>query len=212
MQHVRQSSTRLPTPDEDSLAHCRKVCDAIRQAIDDADGSISFAEFMQLALYSPGLGYYAAGTTKFGAGGDFVTAPEVSPLFGRVVARQCWEALEQIDKGRILELGAGGGGLAVELLRKLSDLHSLPEQYLILEPSADLAQRQEQLIVEEIPEHRSRIQWLTGFPAKFSGVVIANEVADALPVERFECADDAVMQMCVTAGEAGFDWCKKPAP
>jgi len=204
--------SRLPRPDDDSLAHSKKVCESIRQAIDEAGGSISFAQFMHLALYSPGLGYYNIGTTKFGETGDFVTAPELSPLFGRVVARQCASVLKQLEKGKILELGAGSGRLAVEILRKLTDLESPPERYLILEISADLKARQEELISEELPDLLPRVEWLSKLPEKFAGVVIANEVADALPVERFERTDAAVLQMHVTANETGFDWSRKPAP
>jgi SAM-dependent MidA family methyltransferase len=204
--------SRLPRPDDDSLAHSKKVCESIRQAIDEAGGSISFAQFMHLALYSPGLGYYNVGTTKFGETGDFVTAPELSPLFGRVVARQCASVLKQLEKGKILELGAGSGRLAVEILRKLTDLESPPERYLILEISADLKARQEELISEELPDLLPRVEWLSKLPEKFAGVVIANEVADALPVERFERTDAAVLQMHVTANETGFGWSRKPAP
>jgi SAM-dependent MidA family methyltransferase len=204
--------SRLPRPDDDSLAHCKKVRELIRQSIDEAGGSISFAQFMHLALYAPGLGYYNVGTTKFGATGDFVTAPEISPLFGHVVARQCAAVLEQLENGKILELGAGSGRLAVEILRKLTDLKSLPERYLILEISADLKARQEELISEELPDLLPRVEWLSKLPEKFAGVVIANEVADALPVERFERTDAAVLQMHVTADETGFDWSRKPAP
>ncbi len=204
--------SRLPRPDDDSLAHCEKVCESISQAIDEAGGSISFAQFMHLALYSPGLGYYNVGTTKFGATGDFVTAPELSPLFGRVVARQCASVLKQLKRGKILELGAGSGRLAVEILRKLTELKSLPERYLILEISADLRARQEELISEKLPDLLPRVEWLSELPEKFAGVVIANEVADALPVERFERTDAAVIQMHVTANATGFDWSRKPAP
>ncbi len=212
MQRGRQIIGHLPRPDDDSLAHGKKVCESIRQAIDEAGGSISFAQFMQLALYSPGLGYYNVGTTKFGATGDFVTAPELSPLFGRVVARQCASVLKQLEKGKILELGAGSGRLAVEILRKLTEMKSPPERYLILEISADLKARQEELISEELPDLLQRVEWLSKLPEKFAGVVIANEVADALPVERFERTDAAVLQMHVTASETGFDWSRKPAP
>jgi SAM-dependent MidA family methyltransferase len=202
----------LPQPDDASLAHCRKVCESIKQAIDESDGSISFAEYMHRALYSPGLGYYNVGTAKFGAGGDFVTAPEISPLFGRVVAQQCAAVLGQTLHGQILELGAGSGRLAVEILRKLNDLRSLPQRYLIIETSAELVARQADLISEELPELYDRVEWLGDLPKGFAGVVIANEVADALPVERFERADDGVLQMHVTADDGGFDWVRKAAP
>jgi SAM-dependent MidA family methyltransferase len=167
---------------------------------------------MHLALYSPGLGYYDVGTAKFGAAGDFITAPEASPLFGRVIARQCKVLLGAIENDQILELGAGSGVLAVEILRTMSELKSLPERYLILEASSDLQARQEMLIREETPDLFDRVQWLSELPDEFSGMVIANEVADALPVERFERTDEAVLQMCVTADDAGFDWSRKPAP
>ena len=212
MQHARHSISGLPKPDDDSLAHCQKVGASIRQVIDESDGSISFAQFMHLALYAPGLGYYDVGTTKFGAAGDFITAPETSPLFGRIVARQCKAVLEQIDKGKILELGAGSGRLAVDIIRSLADLGLAPEQYLILETSADLKARQEVLIREELPGLHEIVEWLDQLPEHFAGVVIANEVADALPVERFECTDNAVLQMHVTADNTGFDWSRKPAP
>jgi len=212
MQHGRHTISGLPRPDEDSLAHCRKVCASIKKAIDDCNGSISFAQFMHLALYSPGLGYYEAGATKFGAAGDFVTAPEVSPLFGRVLARQCKVALNQVAGGKILELGAGSGKLAVDVLRSLDDLGSPPSQYLILETSADLKARQELLIRTELPELCKKVEWLNQLPENLAGIVIANEVADALPVERFERANDNIYQMHVTADESGFDWHKKPAP
>ncbi len=212
MQHGRHSISGLPRPDDDSLAHCQKVSASIKHAIDESDGSISFAQFMHLALYSPGLGYYNVGTTKFGAAGDFITAPEISPLFGRVVARQCKAVLEQTNKGQILELGAGSGKLAVDILQSLTDLKSLPDQYLILETSADLRSRQETLIREELPGLHKNVEWLSQLPESFAGVVIANEVADALPVERFERTDDAVLQMHVTADATGFDWSRKPAP
>jgi SAM-dependent MidA family methyltransferase len=212
MQHGRHTISGLPRPDDDSLAHCQKVCASIRQAIDESDGSISFAQFMHLALYAPGLGYYDVGTAKFGAAGDFVTAPEISPLFGRVLARQCKAVLDQLGGAKILELGAGSGKLAIDVLRSLDDMNSLPERYLILETSADLTARQEQLIREKLPDFYHKVDWLCQLPKKFIGIVIANEVVDALPVERFERTDDDVLQMHVTADESGFDWSKKPAP
>ena len=202
----------MPIPDDDSLAHCQKVSASIKEAIEESDGSISFAQFMHLALYSPGLGYYNVGTTKFGAAGDFITAPEVSPLFGRIVARQCKAVLQQTDNGQILELGAGSGKLAVDILRSLDDLKSLPERYLILETSADLQARQQELIRDELPGLYHRVEFLSELPTELTGVVIANEVADALPVERFERTHDAVIQMHVTADDAGFDWSRQPAP
>ena len=119
----------LPRPDAASVGHSERAAAHIRERIEEAGGSISFAEYMHHALYAPGLGYYTAGTTKFGEEGDFVTAPEVSSVFGRVMARQCAEVLEQVDGGAILEYGAGSGKLAVDMLEALARLGALPSKY-----------------------------------------------------------------------------------
>ena len=119
MQTNTAPGNSLPEPDGISSAHSKRVAARIRDAIESAGGSIAFAEYMQLALYEPGLGYYSAGAKKLGAGGDFVTAPEISPLFGRVLARQCASVLEQIGGGSVLEPGAGTGALATSMLAKL---------------------------------------------------------------------------------------------
>src|SRR6056300_1170109 len=137
----------LPEPDAHSASHSERVAAFVRERIGAAGGDIGFAEYMQHALYSPGLGYYAAGATKFGEAGDFITAPEVSPIFGRIVARQCAEVLAEIDGGEILEYGAGSGKLAVDILGCLAELDALPSAYRILEVSADLRQRQEQYLL-----------------------------------------------------------------
>ncbi|MBT8095623.1 MAG: SAM-dependent methyltransferase, partial [Woeseia sp.] len=177
-----------------------------------AGGSLGFGEFMQHALYEPGLGYYAAGARKFGADGDFVTAPEVSPLFGRVVARQCADVLRQLGGGSILELGAGSGALAEDLLRALSQHDVLPESYLILEVSADLRERQQQRLQSALPRVFDRVTWLERLPENFRGVVLANEVADALPVERFRKTAAGIEQWRVADDEGRFVWQAAPAP
>jgi SAM-dependent MidA family methyltransferase len=159
---------------------------------------VSFAEFMQHALYAPGLGYYAAGSTKFGEAGDFITAPEVSPVFGGVVARQCAEVLAQTDGGEILEYG--------DVLTALRGLDALPSAYNILEVSADLRERQEACLLERVPDLTGLITWLDAPPAASRGVILANEVLDALPVERFVRRDTGVMQQCVTEGPRGFEF------
>ncbi|MGM0593848.1 MAG: class I SAM-dependent methyltransferase, partial [Pseudomonadota bacterium] len=138
------------------------------------------------ALYAPGLGYYSAGSGKFGEAGDFVTAPELSPLFSRCLARQCAEVLAGIGGGEILEFGAGSGVMAADILAELARLEQLPPRYCILELSADLRQRQQQTIEQRVPELASRVVWLDALPeAGFRGVVLANEVLDAMPVHRF---------------------------
>lgn len=211
MQTNPESRASLPEPDALSAAHCQQLTDHIRAAIEQSGGRISFAEFMQHALYAPGLGYYTAGTTKLGADGDFVTAPEISPLFGRVLARQCAFVLEQLENGNVFELGAGSGALAVSMLGKLEELDALPERYLILEVSADLKERQEARIRQECPQHIERVEWVAEFPADFIGVVVANEVADALPVERFRIAGEEVLQAGVEMDGPAFAWCYRAA-
>lgn len=190
-------SHTLPQPDPDSSAHSKRCAAYIHERIDAAGGSISFAEFMQHALYSPGLGYYTAGATKFGAAGDFVTAPEVSSLFGRVLARQCAEVLAQTSAATLMEIGAGSGRLAQDLLKKLAELDTLPDQYFILEASADLQDRQQQRFLQEIPEFSGRVRWLDELPRNFGGVVVANEVLDSMPVERFVRRDAIYEQRVV---------------
>ncbi len=212
MQPQRTPANNLPEPHPDSLQHSKRVSASLVRAIETAGGSISFGEFMQHALYAPGLGYYVAGTRKFGADGDFVTAPEVSPLFGRVLATQCAAVLSGIAGGRILELGAGSGALAVQILQKLEELDCLPERYQILDVSADLRDRQQQLIREQLPSLLGRVEWIQQLPAGFRGVFVANEVADALPVERFIKVDGEVAQLRVALDESGFVWRVATAP
>ena len=207
----QQSGLQLPDPDADSQAHTARVTAYLRSKIAAAGGQISFAEYMHEALYAPGLGYYSAGSTKFGAAGDFVTAPEVSPVFGAVLARQCATVIAGIDGASILEFGAGSGRLAVDVLRTLARLETLPERYRIVEVSADLRERQESLLNSEIPELVERVNWLDGLPGRHAGVVIANEVLDALPVERFVRRADGVYQACVALAEDRFVWTERPA-
>ena len=202
----------LPEPDAQSASHSERVAAFIRERIGAAGGDISFAEFMQHALYAPGLGYYAAGATKFGEAGDFITAPEVSSVFGRIVARQCAEVLSQIDGGEILEYGAGSGKLAVDILGCLAELDALPSAYRILEVSADLRERQEQYLRQQVPDLAHLVTWLSAPPGAIHGVVVANEVLDALPVERFVRRDEGVKQLRVQAGRYGFELTELPAP
>ena len=200
-----EQHTSLPEPDPESARHSTQVAQYIRDKIAAAGGCVSFAEYMHHALYAPGLGYYSAGTTKLGASGDFVTAPEVSPVFGRILARQCAEILAQVDNPSILEFGAGSGKLAADLLRKLAELGALPVGYSILEVSADLRERQESFLRNETPELLNIVSWIDKMPEQHSGVIVANEVLDALPVERFVHRAGRVMQICVaTDGEALF--------
>jgi SAM-dependent MidA family methyltransferase len=210
MQHDQPRS--LPQPDAASAEHSQRVTDWIHGEIARSGGSISFAEFMQHALYAPGLGYYAAGAAKFGAGGDFVTAPEVSAVFGRVLARQCAEVLAATAGGSILEFGAGSGKLAVDVLGALQALDAVPARYDIVEVSPELIERQQRTVSEQLPQLASRVRWLTELPQEHVGVVIANEVLDALPVERFLRTETEVRQLRVVADDGRFRVIDAAAP
>ncbi len=175
----------LPEPTAEARACSTRLVDLIRAEIAGQGGRVPFARFMELALHTPVFGYYSGGMHKFGAAGDFVTAPEISPLFSRCVARQCQQILAGLEDGGVLEVGAGSGAMAAEMLLELERLEALPERYYILELSADLAQRQRQRIRERTPHLQDLVVWLDGLPERgFTGVIVANEVLDAMPVHR----------------------------
>jgi SAM-dependent MidA family methyltransferase len=193
----------LPALTPEEQRHGEAVAALIRAEVAAAGGWLSFERFMELALYAPGLGYYSAGSWKLGAGGDFVTAPEMSALFGRCVALQCAQVLRATG-GEILELGAGTGSLAAAILASLDSQGALPERYAILEVSADLAARQRAHIGTLAPHLRERVVWLERLPqAPLRGVILANEVADALPFRRFTLRGGVVRELGVVAGESG---------
>lgn len=197
----------LPALTAEEAAHSQQLTEAIREAIERAGGWLSFERFMEMALYEPALGYYSAGATKLGAAGDFVTAPEVSPLFSRCLAAQCEQVLRALgDQADILELGAGSGTMAVDILTELAARDCLPQRYCILEVSGDLRQRQQQLVRERLPEIAGRVQWLEQLPEAFRGVILANEVLDALPVQRFRIRGGQVNQLGVTWAMGRLDW------
>jgi SAM-dependent MidA family methyltransferase len=191
---------------EDERLHSQAVASAIRARITASGGWLAFDAFMDLALYAPGLGYYSAGAVKLGAQGDFVTAPESSRLFGACLARQCAQVLSATGGGRILEFGAGSGALAASVLERLATLGALPAEYAILEVSADLAERQRARL-RELPEAlRQRVRFLSHLPEHpMRGVLIANEVLDALPCERFVVRAGRVRALGVACdAEGGF--------
>ena len=173
----------LPAPSAEALAHSQQVLRAVETAIDQAGGWIPFSQYMDLALYAPGLGYYSAGARKLGAAGDFTTAPESTPLFGQTLAHVIAPLLRD-GLPAILEVGAGSGALAASLLGELERLDALPERYEILEVSADLRERERDTLTRSVPHLIERVSWLNGLPPAFRGVVIGNEVLDAMPVER----------------------------
>lgn len=178
---------------EEERSSSEQLGQRIRGEIEAAGGRIPFRRFMEMALYAPRLGYYTGGRRKFGTAGDFVTAPEVSPLFGRCLARQCAQILQK-NGGDILEFGAGSGRLAVDLFRELERLGSPPRHYAILDVSPDLQAVQRETIKRELPEHLDRFQWLERLPGRFHGVMIANEVVDAMPVHRFRIGKDRIQE------------------
>ena len=193
----------LPPLSQEEMRHSAAVGALIAAEVRAAGGWLPFERYMELALYAPGLGYYSAGSVKLGAQGDFVTAPEVSELFGRCVARQCAAVLAG-SGGQILELGAGSGRLAAALLTALEAAGALPERYAILEVSADLAERQRVHLGQLPPRLRDRVVWLTRLPAAgFRGVMLANEVADALPCRRFSLQQGVLRELGVALDPAG---------
>lgn len=202
----------LPVPDDDALVHSNELADRIRAEIDSNNGSITFDRYMEMALYEPGLGYYSAGSGKLGNQGDFVTAPEISCLYSYCLARQCRQVLERLNQGVILELGAGTGRMACDILLYLKRHDSLPQRYIILETSADLKQRQRELLGERVPEYSDRVEWLDALPENpVTGLMLANEVLDALPVKRVVIDNNHLYELNVTRRDRGFTWLEKEA-
>jgi SAM-dependent MidA family methyltransferase len=201
-------SNDLPVPSDDALQVSAALAAHIRGEIDRAGGWIDFARYMELALYTPGLGYYRAGSTKFGAAGDFVTAPEISSLLGRALAATLRRELQAFDSPTILELGAGSGALAAQLLDALAALGESSVSYRILERSAQLKERQR----EELGRFGERVSWLDALPTgSFAGAIVANEVLDALPVSCFVNRGGQTHAVGVAVGARGFCWAEVPA-
>lgn len=194
--------------------HAQRVREALRARIAAAGGWLSFDAYMDFVLYAPGLGYYSAGASKFGAGGDFTTAPEISPLFGRCLARHCVEVLAALPGGGdVVELGGGTGRLAFDVLATMAKLGRLPARYRILEVSADLRERQRELLATLPAELASRVEWIDAPPADgWRGALLANEVLDALPVECFAWRQRGVVERGVAlAPDGNFAWAERPA-
>ena len=202
----------LPQPDADECAHSERVASLIRSEISAAGGALDFARYMELALYAPGLGYYSAGLAKFGAAGDFVTAPELGFVFARCLARALAPVLRETG-GDILELGPGSGVLAAQLLLELERLNALPKRYRLLETSADLRARQRAMLLQHCPHLETICEWLDTPPAKpWSGALVANEVLDALPVRLFALRDGGLFARSVGVDDDGrFVWREVPA-
>ena len=205
-----RSPPGFPGLDAAERAHVERMHALVRAEVEAGGGDIPFSSYMETVLHAPGLGYYRAGWRTFGAGGDFVTAPELSPLFASAVARQVEQVLTSIGAREVIEVGAGSGTMAAQMLADLSPGGDV--RYRILEPSGALAARQRETISARAPGALSSVSWLDALPEHgFRGVVLANEVVDALPVERFEVSADGVI-----AHRVGFEhgrpvWRSRPA-
>ena len=190
----------LPEPDETEKQRSTELTAGIAEACKQHGGSIMFSTYMRMALYEPVLGYYSGGLQKFGAAGDFVTAPEVSPLFSQCLARQLAQIADELGHADILEFGAGSGVMAADILLELERLQALPGHYYIVELAAELRHRQAQTLSEKAPHLLERVHWLDALPRQpIQGVVIANEVLDAMPVECFRINQGVVEQLCISA-------------
>jgi len=207
----------LPEPSASAQAASRALCDRIAGRIDAAGGWIPFVEFMDMALHLPGLGYYAGGSQKFGEGGDFMTAPELTPLFGQALAAQVAQVMRLAVPlaptfSTVLEVGAGSGRLAADLLPALDALGTLPESYQILELSGELRARQQATLREAAPALAGRVEWIDTLPEKFCGCVIANELLDALPTHAVAWRENGPMERGVALDGDRFVWAERPAP
>lgn len=188
----------LPLPDSDALAASHALQQEIAAAIQQAGGAIPFSRFMELALYAPRLGYYSGGAAKLGASGDFTTAPEISPLFGQALARAAAAIIAQ-SAPNIIEFGAGTGKLARDVLTALAEDGVEIARYTIIELSGELRARQQEAL-QDFPQ----VEWRDGFPKAFSGVVLANEVLDAMPVELVIKTPDGWRRQMVTVEDGRF--------
>jgi len=203
------AETALPPPDPEAAAHSQRLAERIAEAIVAEGDWIPFSRYMELALYAPGLGYYAAGARKFGADGDFITSPEISPMFARCFGLQAGPVLRGVG-GDILELGPGSGIFAADLFDALKEQGTLPERYLLLEVSPDLRERQRELLAKRHPDQMSRFVWIEELPKKIRGMVIANEVLDVVPCSMLHRHGTDILERGVVLTEAGFAFEDQP--
>ena len=200
---------KFPLPDVDALAYSEALKRRIADEILAAGGWIGFDRFMELALYAPGMGYYSGGAHKFGAAGDFVTAPEITPLFSQTLAAQAAQIMA-LSAPQIIEVGAGSGRLAADLLLELEQRRALPEYYGILDLSGELRERQRNTIAQRAPHLLSRVVWLDYLPEHFDGLALANELLDAMPVHLVVWNEEAICERGVAWENEGFVWCDQP--
>ena len=199
----------LPPPSPEAAAHSQQLAEHIASTIVAEGDWIPFSRYMDLALHAPGLGYYAAGSRKFGGEGDFVTAPEISPLFARCIALQARQVLEATG-GEILELGPGSGALAADMVEELKSHGAAPRRYLLLEVSPELRERQRERFAERFPGDTERFVWIDKLPEKFRGLVVANEVLDVIPCALVHRQGGEFLERGVILTEGGFAWDDEP--
>lgn len=201
---------KLPAADLVAQQLSAQLQVVIAEKIDHSGGQITFADYMQMCLYQPGLGYYSAGLSKIGAAGDFVTAPEISPLFSQALARHIADVLLQSSDGDCLEFGAGSGKMAADILQQLAQWDCLPAHYFIIEASADLRLRQQQYLSEHIGDIFGKVVWLDHLPAQFTGVIVANEVCDAMPVHSLLFDQQGVSERYISHHNQQLRWQNGP--
>jgi SAM-dependent MidA family methyltransferase len=201
---------RVPVPDDEARAHSARVAAHVRDEIGRAGGFITFARYMDLVLYAPGLGYYVAGARKFGDAGDFVTAPELTPLFGAALARQIEVVVATTSAREIVELGAGSGALAASMLNALAEAKALPSRYAILEPSPELRARQQATLEALSARSGARIEWIERLPDTIGGIVVMNEVLDAIAPNIVARRDGQWYERGVALADATFAWAERP--
>lgn len=200
----------LPHPAPDALEQSRCMAAVVAEAIRHAGGWIPFSRYMELVLYEPGLGYYSGGARKFGPAGDFITAPELTPLFGQALATQVAQVM-RVSAPHVIEVGAGTGLLAADLLLELERRDCVPESYAILEVSGELRERQADIVAQRAPHLATRVRWLDALPERFAGTVVANEVLDVMPVHVLVARDGSLFERGVALDEAGTPtWADSP--
>ena len=202
---MKSTLTTLPKPSPEAIALSNALTQEIHSVIKKS-GPIPFSQFMQMALYHGQLGYYQNDLKKFGESGDFVTAPEISPLFSHCLANQYLELAEKLQVNQIIEFGAGSGRMALDILHYLKQINQLPEQYLIIETSPSLQERQKQLLQSQLPEYFSHIQWLSALPEQFEGIILGNEVMDAMPVDLYQKHQENIVKAYVDAVDGELTW------
>src|SRR5690242_14338212 len=203
-------SGTLPAPAADARAHSARVVAHIHDEIERAGGWLPFTRYMELALYAPGLGYYVAGARKFGDAGDFVTGPELSPLYGAALARQLVSILDSSANRDVVEFGAGSGALAASVLATLGPASAQISHYRILEVSPSLRETQRATIAARVPAMLPRVEWLERLPPQIDGAIVMNEVLDAIPPRLVERREDAWLERGVTWRDGAFAWQTRP--